>query len=88
MAWDGTGSAISGSGIANIVIQLRAMTNCGTTDYTINGVSYWTDAQLQVVLDKHRTDVYQRELTAIDELFGGVYSYTHYSIGEIGRAHV
>ena len=82
MAWEGTGSVISTSRLEYILTQLRAMTNSGETDYTIDDVSYWSDAQLQAVLDKHRTDVYQKELTAIDELLGGIYSYNHYSIGD------
>lgn len=71
----------SGIDIA-IGTQLRTMCNVGTTDYTVNGVSYWSDAQLQVVLDRHRTDIFQRELSVVDELIGGAYNYTHYSIGD------
>jgi len=69
-------------GMADNVTQLRAMTNSGASDYTIAGFPYWSDAQLQAVLDRHRTDVYQRELSVVDELLAGAYSYKHYSIGD------
>lgn len=65
-----------------ITDQLRAMCNCGLSDYTIAGVPFWSDAQLQTILDKHRTEIYQRELSAVDELLGGVYNHIHYSLGD------
>jgi len=70
------------AGMQDILIQLRAMCNAGISDYTIAGIPYWSDAQLQTVLDRHRTDIFQRELSVVDELLGGAYNYTHYSIGD------
>lgn len=70
------------AGMQDILVQLRAMCNAGLSDYTIAGIPYWSDAQLQTVLDKHRADVYQRELSVVDELLGGAYLYKHYSIGD------
>lgn len=61
--------------------QLRAMCNCGATDYTVNGVDYWTDTQLQTILNQYSVDTYQKELIPMDELLGGVYNYIHYSLG-------
>jgi hypothetical protein len=42
------------SGMANLITQLRAHTHAGTADYTLAGVSYWTDDQLQDILDGQR----------------------------------
>lgn len=64
-----------------IIDQIRAMTNCGTNDYTINGTNYWTDAQLHGVLDRYKREVYQRELKPISENIAGVLSTTRYKIG-------
>lgn len=49
------------SGMANLILRLRGMTEAGTADYTLAGVAYWSDDQLQAVLDSHRTDL-AREL--------------------------
>jgi hypothetical protein len=68
--------------MADLISILRAMTNCGATDYTVNGVSYWTDAQLQVVLDRYKHEVYQRQLQPISENVAGVLSTTKYKIGD------
>ena len=44
------------AGMADIVDTLRGMTDAGVNDYTIAGVPYWSDAQVQRVLDRHRND--------------------------------
>lgn len=40
-------------GMADLIQQLRQMTNAGMADYTIAGVSYWSDLQLQDILDRN-----------------------------------
>ena len=50
------------TGLANPLLKLRALTNAGTADYAVGTIHYWSDDQLQIILDAHRTDVY-RELT-------------------------
>lgn len=64
-----------------ILTQLRSMTDCGTATYTINGTSYWSDLQLQAVLDKYRHDVYESQLHPVDEYTSGTLSTTKYYIG-------
>jgi hypothetical protein len=54
------------------------MTEAGTIDYAVAGVSYWTDDQLQRVLDNHRLDLKWYEMTAIEEATS---QYFDYSIG-------
>jgi hypothetical protein len=38
--------------MATLISELRARTNSGATDYSVNGVSYFTDDQLQQILDR------------------------------------
>lgn len=44
------------SGILDIINELRGMAEAGVSEYSIAGVHYWSDKQLQDVLDLHRTD--------------------------------
>ncbi len=48
---------MSRTGMSDLITTLRGMTITGTADYTINGQSYWSDDQLQTILDSHRADV-------------------------------
>lgn len=45
------------TGMADLVSTIRGMTNTGTGDYSIGTVSYWSDDQLQNIMDIHRADV-------------------------------
>jgi hypothetical protein len=45
------------NGMSTLIRQVRQMTNAGTVDYTIAGTAYWTDDQVQEVLDSHRLDI-------------------------------
>lgn len=71
-------SPVARTGMADLITELREMTDSGVNDYTIAGVPYWTDAQLQNALDNHRTDVKWLEMTAQEE---ADLSYYDYSIG-------
>lgn len=57
--------------MANLILELRGLTQAGTADYAVAGVSYWTDDHLQAVLDRHRLDVYQEELQMVQKWIGG-----------------
>lgn len=70
------------AGMLNIITRLRGMTNAGINDYSIAGVPYWTDAQLQDILDANRTDLRRVMMLAQPELHGGgTTTYTEYWIG-------
>lgn len=45
------------SGMANLIGRLRGLTNTAPADYTVAGVSYWSDEQLQTALDRHHVDL-------------------------------
>lgn len=59
------------TGLTNLISDLRSMTNAGSADYTIAGAAYWTDDQLQVILDNNRTEVVRDELSHIEEYNSG-----------------
>ena len=48
--------------MAELIADLRALTDAGTSDYTVGGVSYWSDQQLQDALDGRRQGVGFRDL--------------------------
>lgn len=67
------------TGMASLILELRGMTHAGTADYTIAGVSYWSDDHLQVIMDRHRRMVNREELEPI--IFhgeGGTIDYYEY----------
>lgn len=67
-------------GMSDLVTQLRTMTNAGSADYTtVGAVSWWTDDQVQQVLDLHRNDVYREFLEmVINYQLGGTARYFDY----------
>lgn len=44
------------SGMANLITELRGLTEAGTADYTVGAATYWDDGQLQNILDIYRID--------------------------------
>lgn len=66
--------------MADIITEVRGMANAGTADYTVGTVTYWSDDQIQNVLDRNRFDVYREELQIIPRYIGGgsveYYEYT------------
>lgn len=69
-------------GMLDMISDLRQMTDAGVNDYSIAGVPYWQDAQLQRVMDKHRVDFrFQQIKPEINYASAGSVSYTTYYIG-------
>jgi hypothetical protein len=65
--------------MADLILTLRGLTACGIMDYTVADVPYWSDAQLQAVLDRHvsavrHEDLFTRETIAA----GGTVQYFDY----------
>lgn len=58
------------TGMTDLIRKVRQMGNAGSADFTIAGVSYWSDDQLQELLDDNRLDVVFEELTEIPEYDG------------------
>ena len=59
------------STMSNLIEQLRGMAHAAQSDYTIGAVDYWSDDQLQQVLDRHRTEIYRRMLTPYPKVISG-----------------
>lgn len=66
------------TGMADLISELRALTDSGVDDYEVAGLPYWNDAQLQKILDNHRTDLKWVEMTAWEEGDG---TWLDYQIG-------
>jgi|GEM_PF-2020191 len=72
-------TATARSGMASIIAELRGFTEASPDDYIVAGNPYWTDAQMQDVLDIHRTDVVFEQLQTYPyQVAGGSLSYTDY----------
>lgn len=68
------------AGMVDLVGQLRQMGDAGPDDYTVAGVPYWSDAQLQVLLDRHRTYLQQQPMTAHPDYANGTVTFKTYDI--------
>lgn len=75
------------AGMANLILRLRGLTNTTSSDYTLGATTYWSDDQLQDILDATRKDWRGVPLEAMPELgTTGSYEYYDYRIPvEIGR---
>lgn len=70
--------------MTSLVNELRTQTESGTADYTLGTVTYWTDDQLQQILDRYRTDRYDVPLTAQARNISGTAVYHEYAIPFVG----
>jgi hypothetical protein len=50
--------------MSDLINELRGLTYTGTADYTAGTVAFWSDAQLEAVLDRHRWEVRDEYMTA------------------------
>ena len=64
--------------MADLILDLRGLTDASTSDYTAGGVTFWTDQQLQDILDGRVVSMHFAELGAIPEYANGVYTYKEY----------
>jgi hypothetical protein len=65
---------------ADLIAELRGMTDAGTGDYSIGTVAYWSDIHLQTVLDHHRDNIYSEQLRSVPaNLNGTIYWKDYYS---------
>lgn len=68
-------------GMANLIKEVRKLAELSTSDYTVNAVTYWTDDQIQEVLDDHLCEtVKQQPIYADPDYINGAYSYTEYNL--------
>jgi hypothetical protein len=65
-------------GMADIIADLRGMTDAGSNDYAIGGIPYWTDKHLQDRLDRFATVFDYEPMTVFAQRAGTVYTYKKY----------
>lgn len=66
------------TGMSNLLTELRGMTEAGTADYSVGTTSYWSDDQLQDVLDINRTDLVFETLIIYPTQAAGSLTYKDY----------
>jgi hypothetical protein len=66
------------AGMADMIAQLRGMTDAGYDDFKVAGVPYWSDRHMQDYLDRYRTDFLEEDLTAIQQYRNGTTYYLEY----------
>lgn len=66
------------SGMANLILEVRKRTNSGTADYSVGGVNYFSDDQLQAILDRHQTSHKGWLLGSSPDYVEGDWVYTEY----------
>ena len=67
------------TGMADLIIELRGMTEAGKSDYSIASTAYWSDNQLQDVLDTKREDIIFEQLQMYPvRIAAGSFSYQDY----------
>lgn len=66
--------------MSDLITTLRGLTAAGSAEYTVNGSSYWTDDQLQAVLDRHVVQIRSEQLRPIPAIeAGGSVAYYDYT---------
>lgn len=67
------------TGMSNLITKLRGMTAAGTADYTVNGAAYWTDEQLEDVLDENSLRIKTEALISDPDTSGATDVYKEYT---------
>jgi len=72
-------TATARTSMADLISILRGLTNTGLTDYSVSGATYWTDAQLQTVMDRHVYPVRYEPMTPMPTIgLSGTAAYYDY----------
>ncbi len=66
------------TGMADMINYVRLHADLSQNEVTVNGVAYWTDQQIQDVLDTYRQDARRILLEVVPEKLAGVVLYTRY----------
>jgi len=68
------------SGMVDIINELRTLTEAGANDYSIANQVFWTDKQLNDILDMHATELEYEPMILIPGRKPGGYSYKDYFV--------
>ncbi len=66
------------TGMSTVIADLRADAQAGTADFTIGSTAYWSDDQLQAILDANRTDFSHEALISEWDYSAGTIVYKRY----------
>ena len=66
------------AGMTTLIQTVRDYAVIGTGDYTLGTLNYWSDDQIQTVLDKHKLTVHREELAPVESYDGGTLVYKEY----------
>jgi hypothetical protein len=69
------------AGMSDLIGMLRGYTDAGPNDYAIAGVAYWSDAQLQTVMDRNRKEFFHQAVSPMGSTVGGTVQYYRYETG-------
>jgi len=67
------------SGMSNLIQRVRELANVGTSEWTLNSVTYWSDDHVQTRLDQHRRD-YVEVIEPASEYVEGSTEYHDYRL--------
>lgn len=68
------------AGMSDLIAQVRTLTNAGTAEAVVAGVTYWSDDQIQALLDRTRQDRTAVPLPYEIDTEGGTAVYKRYFI--------
>lgn len=68
------------TGLSDLRSTLRQLAEAGTADFSINGTAYFTDDQLDTILDLYRKDIVFFEMEAIPYKTASEIVYNEYKI--------
>lgn len=69
------------TGMAEIITQVRQLAAAGSADYTAANVTYWSDDQLQTILDRTRVEIWDEQIPYVPTVDGGGTTvYTEYRV--------
>jgi len=66
------------AGMADLIAELRGLTDAGYDDFKVAGVPYWSDKHLQDHLDRYRFDFLEENLYPVQQYRNGTTYYNEY----------
>lgn len=66
--------------MASLIAEIRRVCNAGDSDSIIAGVTYWSDDQIEEILERHSRDFRRVPISALRNYIDGASTYTDYLI--------
>ena len=66
------------AGMGSVISDLRLMTDAGTAEHSVDGVTYYDDDQIQRILDEYRRDIYREPMQMAEDWQAGSAQYRNY----------